>query len=357
MINKLFGGIDNNKKSQLKTGENNARNCQDVRLKNPLGTLSNEVGCTKQVTSIYENPIVGLMQKRDNGTSIVYADNLGITEWEVFTPVATDATHIALTGASYIYDDEIYVFVSQLDLVNLVYTKYEIQVIDFDNNLVRQWGTLGTGNGEFGDGSCRIWVDSDKVYVTDFTSQRIQKFDTDGTYDTQWAVFTGPIDGPSDVQVYDGEVYVSAFSAGDPNFYVYNTAGVEQRNWQTADFFSFHIVDDTIYGNIIGNTIYKYNLTGVSQGNFSSSIQTSGMLTSFNDTMYFGVSTSMGLMDRTTEKDITSYGSAGSYFDPKPNKFTNIYSVNTYLDNGITKLYISDAGSGVIRTRLYPRGY
>ncbi len=61
-----------------------------------------------------------------------------------------------------------------------------IQKFTSDGYLVTQWGTEGSGNGEF-EGPDGIAVDPDGfVYVVDNGNNRIQKFSPDGAYLTQW---------------------------------------------------------------------------------------------------------------------------------------------------------------------------
>lgn len=61
-----------------------------------------------------------------------------------------------------------------------------IQKFDTDGNLITQWGSAGSGDGEFG-GYGQIAVDSSgNVYVADQGNYRVQKFDSDGNYITQW---------------------------------------------------------------------------------------------------------------------------------------------------------------------------
>jgi len=62
------------------------------------------------------------------------------------------------------------------------------QVVKYDphGNLIDQWGTLGSGDGQF-DSLTGIAIDNqDNVYIADRNNNRIQKFDSDGTYLDQW---------------------------------------------------------------------------------------------------------------------------------------------------------------------------
>ena len=69
-----------------------------------------------------------------------------------------------------------------------------IQKFDALGNFITQWGSFGTGNGQF----INIWSiaidDSDNVYVVELGNSRVQKFTVNGTFLTKWPV-PGPASG------------------------------------------------------------------------------------------------------------------------------------------------------------------
>jgi len=78
---------------------------------------------------------------------------------------------------------------------------------------VSQWGTLGSGDGQF-TFPIDIAVASDgRVYVADLVNSRIQEFTSDGGYLSQWGMYgsgDGHLAGPMGVAVAsDGSVYVA----------------------------------------------------------------------------------------------------------------------------------------------------
>ncbi len=88
-----------------------------------------------------------------------------------------------------------------------------IQVFSPGGAYLSQWGSNGSGNGEFSD-PMGIAVDgSGRVYVSDTLNSRIQVFDSDGTYITKWGtlgVGNGEFNQPRDIDVDDsGKVYVA----------------------------------------------------------------------------------------------------------------------------------------------------
>jgi uncharacterized protein (TIGR03663 family) len=119
-----------------------------------------------------------------------------------------------------------------------------------DGAFVRQFGTLGHGDGqlwyESGRGPTGIAVDKDgNVYVADTWNYRIEKYSADGKFLAQWGVFlnlvTGPANsgdrktglyGPRGIAIGpDGDVYVT--DTGNGRVVVYDANGVFQREFGT----------------------------------------------------------------------------------------------------------------------------
>jgi len=79
-------------------------------------------------------------------------------------------------------------------------------------HFVKEWGSNGTGDGQF-SGPAGIAVDSsDNVYVGDYIDDRIQKFDSDGSYITKWGsngIGNGELYSPNGISVDSSDnVYV-----------------------------------------------------------------------------------------------------------------------------------------------------
>ena len=83
-------------------------------------------------------------------------------------------------------------------------SNYRIQVFSLTGSFIMQWGTAGTGNGQFND-AWGIALDSSRnVYVSDRINDRVQKFDQLGTYLTQWGssgTGNGQFDGALGVDI------------------------------------------------------------------------------------------------------------------------------------------------------------
>jgi sugar lactone lactonase YvrE len=90
-----------------------------------------------------------------------------------------------------------------------------IEKFDSNGNFLDKWGSVGSGNGEFIDPR-GVAIDGDgNVYVTDAGNSRIEKFDSNGAYLAQWGSdgtgdgqFRYPwgiaVDGAGNVYVADG---------------------------------------------------------------------------------------------------------------------------------------------------------
>lgn len=73
-----------------------------------------------------------------------------------------------------------------------------------DGDLLHTWGRQGTGPGEFGTVHNLAVDDDSRVYVCDRSNDRIQVFDSEGRYLTQW-----DMTGPNDLYIRDGLAYVA----------------------------------------------------------------------------------------------------------------------------------------------------
>jgi DNA-binding beta-propeller fold protein YncE len=110
-------------------------------------------------------------------------------------------------------------FFVALDSSNNVYVadrgNDRVEKFDRDGNYLTQWGSFGTNNGQF-EAPFGIAVDSsNNVYVADAGNYRIEKFTSSGTYLAQWGSLGGnngqfdyafgiAVDGSNNVYVADG---------------------------------------------------------------------------------------------------------------------------------------------------------
>lgn len=141
-----------------------------------------------------------------------------------------------------------------------------LYVTDFSNNLIRkyspggdlllQWGSPGSGNGQFADPHS-IAISDNYVYVSDIFNHRVQKFTTAGVYVSQWGTgspssleseFSYPGGITADL---DGNIFV--VDSGNHRIQKFDANGNFERQWGG-------------YGNWPGEFINPQNITTDGQG-------------------------------------------------------------------------------------------
>ncbi len=110
-----------------------------------------------------------------------------------------------------------------------------VQRFTEDGTYLTQWGTGGSGNGQF-DFAGGVAVDGDgNVYVADQSNQRVQKFTADGTYLTQWGSLgsgNGQFNYPDGVEV-DGDGHVFVADTYNHRIQVFSDTGTYLAGWGT----------------------------------------------------------------------------------------------------------------------------
>ena len=149
-----------------------------------------------------------------------------------------------------------------------------VQKFDSTGTLVLQWGTSGTGNGQF-IMPLGIIVDSlGNVYVSDTFNHRVQKFDSTGAYVSQWGTSgtgNGQFDVPSDIAIDDtGNIYIS--DTFNDRIQTFDSTGAYVSQWGTSgagngEFNEPVGIDFDSIGNIYvvdryNNRVQKFNSTG-----------------------------------------------------------------------------------------------
>ena len=67
-----------------------------------------------------------------------------------------------------------------------VLTGYGIKKLDKNGHLLLEWGSEGSGDGEFNNAKGITIDNNGNLYVADTYNHRIQKFSSDGTFVTKW---------------------------------------------------------------------------------------------------------------------------------------------------------------------------
>ncbi len=113
---------------------------------------------------------------------------------------------------------------------------YRIQKFNSSGGYLTQWGSLGTGNGQF-NSPAKVAADSSgNIYVADSGNNRIQKFDSSGTYLAQWGSLgngNGQFASPSGVAV-DASDNVFVTDINNHRIQKFNSSGVYLTQWGTS---------------------------------------------------------------------------------------------------------------------------
>ncbi len=160
------------------------------------------------------------------GPAVTAENHPFITEWG--TPGTGDGQFDGPRGVAVDGDGFVYVVDTGND---------RVQKFTSDGSFVTKWGTTGTGDGQF-DNPWGVAVDGDGfVYVTDASRNRVQKFTSDGTFVAKWGTRgtgDGQFDSPSGVAV-DSDGFVYVIDEGNVNRRVqkFTSNGTFIRKWGT----------------------------------------------------------------------------------------------------------------------------
>ena len=86
-----------------------------------------------------------------------------------------------------------------------------VWIFDREDQLVRKFGSRGTGNGEFCNPRGIVFYANSHLYVTDYSNHRVQKFDINGTYLLQFGTkgsANGQLRSPVGIVLHNDKVYV-----------------------------------------------------------------------------------------------------------------------------------------------------
>ena len=92
------------------------------------------------------------------------------------------------------------------------YSNHRVWIFDRQDQLVRKFGSKGTGNGQFNSPYGVAFDHSNHLYVTDCCDHRVQKFTINGTYLLKFGTRgagNGQLNSPLGITIHNGKVYVA----------------------------------------------------------------------------------------------------------------------------------------------------
>lgn len=106
-------------------------------------------------------------------------------------------------GITFLNDNKVVISISQQNLIS---------ILDENKNIVNEWGSQGSGNGQFFYFRQIASDSDDNIYVVDHNNHRVQKFDVEGNFLTKWGQngnTEGEFNFPWGIAVSEDSVFVS----------------------------------------------------------------------------------------------------------------------------------------------------
>ena len=106
-------------------------------------------------------------------------------------------------GITFLNDNKVVISKSSQNLIS---------ILDENNNIVNEWGSLGSGNGQFFYFRQIASDSNNNIYVVDHNNHRVQKFDVEGNFLTKWGengTNEGEFNYPWGIAVTEDSVFVS----------------------------------------------------------------------------------------------------------------------------------------------------
>lgn len=158
---------------------------------------------------------------------------------------------------------------------NLYVVEQLSRVVKFDSshNYVTEWGSYGTGDGQFDTASVIAIDDDDNVYVGDSENYTIQKFTTSGSFVSKWGSYGDGNYTYTSIDAIatdgDGNLYVS--DASVKKIKKYNSSGTFVSVWLSGVAGTDIVTDGDNNVYVVSgstNKVMKYDSAGTLQGTY-----------------------------------------------------------------------------------------
>ena len=149
-----------------------------------------------------------------------------------------------------------------------------VWIFDREDQLVRKFGSFGTGDGKF-DRPLGVAFDANNhLYVTDHCNHRVQKFDINGKYLSQFGTLASAnrhLENPIGIIVHDGKLYIAEW--GKNRISVFQLDGqfshtIRSDRLSRPYYIAVSSNDQLLVSNSVQNCISIFTLDGNYVGKF-----------------------------------------------------------------------------------------
>lgn len=196
-------------------------------------------------------------------------DFFAIAPSELFTELTTFGTYGTGSG-NLNYPYGAYVTADGSELWVCDGSNHRIARFQLDGTWVGSFGSYGTGNTQFNTPRDIAFDSSGNAYIVDFLNHRVVKYNSSGTYQTQWS--TGASSYPAGI-AYDAQnnyLWVASRGTGNGTIKAYNTSGVQQVTFGTLAYSPTSVGIDRrarrVYVGTTAGTLLRYSTSGSFQG-------------------------------------------------------------------------------------------
>ncbi len=227
-------------------------------------------------------------------------------KWKYIGPIYQGSVAVAIDGTIYVADTN----------------NNRVQKFDSSGTFIKKWGTYGISDGQF-NGPTGIAVGSGgSVYVADTNNSRIEKFDNNGNFIAKWGSegsSNGQFGSPAGVAVgSDGSVYIA--DTGNWRIQKFDNSGTYITKWGISGVFSYQPTslavgqNGSVYVADPGNLrIQQFDANGIAITIFGQFLLPNGVAVGSDGSIYVADTDNDRIQKFTGNGAlVTSWGGSGS---------------------------------------------